>query len=679
MTGRPFIGLIAAVAVEARHWIALRWDFEEDACSRAWQFCTLAIALAAVLIWLDGSRYTALPQLLSWLPPLLLPMQFVQGYGLRASLPLSSFSFLARRRRERNRRLGLVEETTHFHFGNVLFVTSLAAAAVGSQAGTPWFGVGLAVLCGWAMLGTGRCRSWSLWVVLALVLQLGFAGRIAIEKVGTFLGRNAGLMRGRSDPNFAGTRIGSVGRVELSPEIVWRLRAAAGQPVPALLRTGGFNIYIGTNWRNQRTAAGDFRDLDSRLIQGENYWLLDRRASDEAAGPGAALPGDVARLPRLPVFHLRGAAAEESLLPLPGDAAGLGEFELDAIERNTFGAVRLFPKHPVIDGAVHWRGGTNPEFAPIDPDDLRVPLVEREMIRGVVASLGLRPEDSLARKLEVIRGWFQEHFRYSRDLKIRYGMDDDTGNTALGIFLKRVRSGHCEYFATAATLMLRDLGVPARYAVGYAVLERDAARGGFVIRGSHSHAWCRLWDAGSGTWLDFDVTPSSWVADANPAATRWQRFDDAVKRVREDFFVWRNRPSNRFAFSAVVIGLGVVLAVYVIHRLWRSRRRVARPQSAPGYDGPVVRTPLHGLEPSARRLLGERPAGCTLARWLQPLRGRALTGEILDEALALHQRLRFDPAAATDGRCERLEALVATMETELAKAARALPPLGLTQ
>ncbi|MBT8330725.1 MAG: transglutaminase-like domain-containing protein, partial [Deltaproteobacteria bacterium] len=36
-------------------------------------------------------------------------------------------------------------------------------------------------------------------------------------------------------------------------------------------------------------------------------------------------------------------------------------------------------------------------------------------------------------------------------------------------FLTRSRSGHCEYFATATVLLLRQAGIPARYARGYSV------------------------------------------------------------------------------------------------------------------------------------------------------------------------------------------------------------------
>ena len=94
MSGRPLIGLLVALVVEARHWTTLRWDFDDDACARAWQATIICTATAAVLIWLDGSRYTALPVLLSWLPPLLFPMQFIQSYSLRDTLSNAARSFV---------------------------------------------------------------------------------------------------------------------------------------------------------------------------------------------------------------------------------------------------------------------------------------------------------------------------------------------------------------------------------------------------------------------------------------------------------------------------------------------------------------------------------------------------------------------------------------------------------
>ena len=151
MTNRPVMGLMLAILVEASQWARFRWDFDDEACGRAWQFTSIGIGLATVLIWLDGDRYTALPNLLTWMPALLIPMQFVQSFGLRESLPLNTFSFLAKQRRKRNLRLGLTEAVVYINFGNVYFLSTLVAATLGSRsnANTWVFLCGIVILTGW--------------------------------------------------------------------------------------------------------------------------------------------------------------------------------------------------------------------------------------------------------------------------------------------------------------------------------------------------------------------------------------------------------------------------------------------------------------------------------------------------------------------------------------------------
>ena len=195
-----------------------------------------------------------------------------------------------------------------------------------------------------------------------------------------------------------------------------------------------------------------------------------------------------------------------------------------------------------------------------------------------------------------------------------------SGPTALARFLTDVRAGHCEYFATAATLMLREAGIPARYATGYAVMERDPKRGEYLIRGTHGHAWCRVWDETTATWIDFDPTPPDWFAQRPNTSTVIQRFNDGLKRIREDFFIWRNRPANRFAVSSIMLGVAFAVTAFVIKRLWRTKRRSKPEIQAGDYAGPVIRTPLHRIETQARKHLGHRPPGETFAEWLARLR-----------------------------------------------------------
>ena len=646
------LGLILALVVEGRHWTRIRWDFDDDACGKAWHLTSIGIALAAVLIWLDGSRYTALPNLLTWLPALMVPMQFIQSYGMRESMPMSAFSFLARRRRERSRRFGLIDETPSFNFGNTMFAMTMVAATVGSKSSSVLFLPGLLILGGWMLMSKGRGRPLLLLPVLALAGLLAVTGRFALEKAEDWLGGAASAQRGNFDPNFVSTLIGTAGAVQQSEDIAWRLKPVGKTAPPRLLRTASFNNFLGANWRNQRVDNTDFTDLDTRLIGGDAYYLLGE--SGETQDPA-----------RMPAFTLRGSAAAETPLPLPGDCAMLRDFALDGIERNSFGTVRVFPKNPVIDGTVFWKGGGNPEKPPIEDEDFQIPMSEREIIHSTLDQLGIEPGTALREQLAILRTFFHREFRYTRSLTIRQPYSRITGRSAISRFLTETRAGHCEYFATTAALILRAGGIPARYATGYAVMERDVKRGGYVLRGTHGHAWCRVWDPDAGMWIDFDPTPPDWLGSVSGTPRLSQRLSDDIKRLREDFFLWRNRPENRIAVTLAMLAVGAAMAAFIAKRLWRSRRRIETAQRATGYDGPVTRTPLHALEPRARKHLGERPPGEPFACWLARLRPVLSNSKALDEAIALHQRLRFDPAPPQTSDQERLARLAAELEARL--------------
>ena len=654
MTGRPVLGLILALVVEGRHWTRVRWEFDDAACGRVWQFTVAGIALAATLIWLDGNRYNALPSLLSWLPALLMPMQFIQSYGLRGALPVSELSFLARRRQQRNKRFGITEPSGTFHFGNVMFITAMLSASVGSNSASWMFLPGVVIMGGWMLMSAGRCRPGLLFPLLAMAGLLAYGGRMALEEAEEWLGRVGEHGRSGFDPNFSSTLIGSAGPVRQSPDIIWRLWAAPGTAPPRLLRTATFNTYLGTNWQNQRVAAIDFSDLLTRLIDDEVYYMLEDVEYDEF--PGA-----------LPWYQLRGSAVAESPLPLAGDAAALRDFELDGAERNSFGSVRVFPKHPVIEGRVYWRGHASPESPPLPHEDLRIPLAERDVVRTTLEALGIDEATPFNEKLARVSGFFFHQFRYTRSPDIRHGGSRVRGPSAISRFLTDERAGHCEYFATAAALLLRDAGIPTRYSTGYAVIERDPKRGGHVIRGTHGHAWCRVWDPAAGMWVDFDPTPPDWFAAVSGQPTLVQQFHDTVRRLREDFHLWRNRPGNRLVVTWVIFLLGLAMAGFVARRLWRSRRQLDQDLRDEGYGGVVVRTPLHALEKPARKQLGERPPGQPYAIWLSKLREALPDAEKLDQAIALHQRLRFDPEPPAPDAIRLLAGLVNDLESTLRK------------
>lgn len=676
MTGRGLTGLVLALVVEAAHWTRLRWPFDDSACVRAWRITVFATALTIVWMWIDGNPYMAVPRTLGWLPALLLPLQFVQSYGLRDSMWLHTFSFFGHSHRARNPHLGLAASEVKLNFGHVYLVAILLGS-------TPLDGVpdsrlflpGLAVLSGWGLLASRRCRWPQVLVLTAAAWGLGLAGQHGLERVQRWYQRSwyRDFQSGMAPDHFR-TAIGRLGEIKQSPDIAWRMRTLGGTPAPGHLRTASYNRYASGLWSNLPPQEKDGvptrgEDADFDVLQPvdlpDGSTLLPVR---DKGGPEAARP-------ELPRFTLRGAAANNSALPVPGNAAGLIGFDVESIERNSLGTVRIFPKAGIADGTVTWNDAANPELPPWQEVDLGIHEPERNALRQTLESLKLAEAPSLDAKLSILKRFFQsfEYTRYSAIRAPRVGAS--RGATAIGQFLTTQRRGHCEYFATAACLLLRQAGIPARYAIGFSVSEFDSKRREWVIRGLHGHAWARVWDASRGLWIDFDPTPAGWLPAETSDRRRFQWLADFMQRTNEDFNLWRSRPGNRMLVSTLMLVIGTSGLAIVLRRLWRSKQQV-------GPDRPrlVVAsgrlTPLHRLEKPANRHLPPRPPGHPLAAWLCGLRGVLPDPAPLDEAIALHQRLRFDPQAPPPESALRLARLCAQLEASLRRVRRHPPAAG---
>lgn len=75
--------------------------------------------------------------------------------------------------------------------------------------------------------------------------------------------------------------------------------------------------------------------------------------------------------------------------------------------------------------------------------------------------------------------------------------------------------GHCEFFASAFTLLARANGFKARVVVGFKGGTWNAYENYFMIRNADAHAWCEILDE-EGMWLRVDPTPGSPMAAAQP-------------------------------------------------------------------------------------------------------------------------------------------------------------------
>ena len=81
------------------------------------------------------------------------------------------------------------------------------------------------------------------------------------------------------------------------------------------------------------------------------------------------------------------------------------------------------------------------------------------------------------------------------------------GQDFVSYFLLENQKGFCVHYATAATMLLRTLGIPARYVDGYVVrAENYDEQGWAVIPDRQAHAWVELFSDTLG-WTPLEVTP----------------------------------------------------------------------------------------------------------------------------------------------------------------------------
>ena len=155
----------------------------------------------------------------------------------------------------------------------------------------------------------------------------------------------------------------------------------------------------------------------------------------------------------------------------------------------------------------------------------------------------------------------QDRFGYSLDLR-----PVDTELDPVEDFLKNRKEGHCEYFASAAALILRAAGVSTRVINGFKGADYNQAGGYYQIRQLLAHAWAEAYVPEGAYWMTIDPTPVA--ARAQSVELQRSRFQpltelaDAGKRVWSDYIIGYN-DSNQRTLRAIVTGVVFRLAAWV--------------------------------------------------------------------------------------------------------------------
>lgn len=302
---------------------------------------------------------------------------------------------------------------------------------------------------------------------------------------------------------------------------------------------------------------------------------------------------------------------------------------------------------------------------------------------------GRIPED-VEEITEYIQDFLREQYTYSLRPP-----EAPEGEDALHWFLEGSGTGNSMHFASAATLMFRMFGVPARYVVGYAAprnLFTAQPDGTYtaVLQEDNSHAWTEIYREGVG-WIPVEVTPGELGAATevtgrgDPVHTgkegmndREETEDDAAEDQEgsggSEPEIADEAPAEAFiCWLTLLLAAGGILWGGLYGALVIRRRRVP-----PGASGSLRGSPERARIQSIFRAYYRRlcrlgmpsdvEASSARFRREAALRHSGLTGEELEELL----RLAFESSYSDHRMTEKDVALMEGYYRSLRKNGRSL-------
>lgn len=140
-----------------------------------------------------------------------------------------------------------------------------------------------------------------------------------------------------------------------------------------------------------------------------------------------------------------------------------------------------------------------------------LPETTLEEAKLIIAQLGITDATPVVEAAEAIKAYVRASATY--DLNTGHMPEGET-DFALW-FLKESDTGYCVHFASAATVLLRAAGIPARYVEGYIV---NVVSSPTTVTADLAHAWVEYYVPELG-WVILEVTPSNGDSPVPPETT----------------------------------------------------------------------------------------------------------------------------------------------------------------
>jgi len=347
-----------------------------------------------------------------------------------------------------------------------------------------------------------------------------------------YLGRanfNPTLITGFSE----NVELGQIGEIKKSSQVVMRVQT--GRPIGYdRLRWRGVAL---SNFDGKRWTAAE-RGVQPMMPAPDGWiYLLDKPSPADSESPGFYY-----------TVYLEPLATDAIFVPghpvsIKGNFGGEGSSSYYGLRRSyvlrdsmdslinpfhNYAAMRYngFSRLPILNAAklraapTQYSEEISSLYLQLPNLDPRIPEFAKEITKDAKTPF----DQALA-----IESHLRNHFTYTLNLAGKPGDDP------LAYFLFVTHAGHCEYYASAMTIMLRTLGVPSREVNGFLPGDYNDLGGDYIVRASDAHSWVEVYFPENG-WVVFDPTPAAAGSEAG-ILTRLGRYIDWVQITWSEWVV----------------------------------------------------------------------------------------------------------------------------------------------
>jgi transglutaminase-like putative cysteine protease len=318
----------------------------------------------------------------------------------------------------------------------------------------------------------------------------------------------------------SGPGIGGRGGSDSGPSLSLSLSSALNQAVAQLHESQPLTMFTYTTNATQAQQVNDAEYFRQYVFDtlGRSGWQVDNYAARSV--PVSAIPGppgltDTTQTQTIRTTvtvgkDFRSPSSQPTFLPLPYPAIQVsapGKWLADPVlmvySTSDSIAEQSYTATSVAVDPTRAQLASVPAVArtaSLEPD-IRLPAAYQTTALKRLAARNTAGQTTEFGKVNALASWLSgPQFTYS------LAAPQLTSASSLVNFLTKGKTGFCVQYAYAMTVLTRELGIPARFVVGYTGGTRQKD-GSYVVKNTDAHAWTEVFFPSLG-WIRFEPTPA---------------------------------------------------------------------------------------------------------------------------------------------------------------------------